>query len=287
MKKKKRHQQGVKVPVWMRFTFKNIERLSPYVAMRIAAYVFSKPIKFKPPIHEQKATKHCSKEFIHIPKIDKNVLTYTWKNSGESVLLAHGWSGRGAQLYSIAKTLHELGYHVVAYDAPAHGSSSGKLTNVFEMISTIEHLNGFEKFDHFIGHSLGGMALLNYCSNPEINAKKIVTIGAGDKMRMIFDNYIKTVGLKLTTGALMTSFFEKKFKINIADYSSSTVVRKLNTPTLIIHDEDDADIDVLCASSIVKQHPNALLLKTKGLGHRKILRDEYVLNQIKSFIEKS
>ena len=109
----------------------------------------------------------------------------------------------------------------------------------------------------------------------------------GDKMRMIFDNYIKTVGLKLTTGALMTSFFEKKFKINIADYSSSTVVRKLNTPTLIIHDEDDADIDVLCASSIVKQHPNALLLKTKGLGHRKILRDEYVLNQIKSFIEKS
>lgn len=256
--------------------------------MRIAAYVFSKPIKFNPPIHELKATKSCVKKLIYIPEVDKKVLTYTWKNSGEKVLLSHGWSGRGTQLYSIAETLHKIGYHVVSYDAPAHGFSSGKLTNVLEMIETVNYLDGFDDgFDHFIGHSLGGMAILNYCSNPNVNAKKIVTIGAGDKMRMIFDNYIKTVGLKPKTGLLMTSFFEKKFNISVADYSSSTVVGAINVPTLIIHDENDNDIDVQCALNITENHPNALLLKTKGLGHRKILRDEFVLNQIKSFILKT
>lgn len=286
MEKKKKHHQGFSVPLWLRLLFKNLERISPYWAMRMAAYIFSKPLKFKIPEKEQKALRHCSQGQEYIPKIDRTIATYTWKNSGEKVLLAHGWSGRGTQMYRIAETLHEDGYHVVAYDAPAHGKSSGKKTNILQMIATIGHLNATYEFDHLIGHSFGGMAIYNYCKTAN-SVKKIVTLGAADNMRTIFGNYIQSVGLQQKTSDRMTSYFEKKYALKIDDYSPFVAVQKLQTPTLILHDEGDYDVRVDCANNIAKHHPNAILIKTKGLGHRKILRDEHVLQHIKSFIQKS
>ncbi|MGB0255211.1 MAG: alpha/beta fold hydrolase [Flavobacteriaceae bacterium] len=286
MEKKKKHHQGFAVPLWLRLIFKSMEFISPYLTMRLAAYIFSKPLKFKIPEKEQKALRHCSQGQENIPEIDRTIATYTWKSSGEKVLLAHGWSGRGTQMYRIAETLHEDGYHVVAYDAPAHGKSSGKQTNILQMIATIAHLDATYGFDYLIGHSFGGMAIYNYCKTPN-RVKKIVTLGAADNMRTIFDNYILSVGLQQKTSDRMTSYFEKKYALKIDDYSPFVAVQKLQIPSLILHDEGDYDVRVDCADNIAKHHPNATLMKTKGLGHRKILRDEQVLQHIKSFIQKS
>lgn len=286
MEKKKRHHQGFSVPLWLRLLFKNLERIFPYWAMRMAAYIFSKPLKFNTPVKEQNALEHCALGEEFITKIGRNVATYTWKNSGEKVLLAHGWSGRGTQMHRIAETLQGEGYHVVAYDAPAHGKSSGKQTNILQMIATIAHLDATYEFDYLIGHSFGGMAIYNYCKTPN-SVKKIVTLGAADNMRTIFDNYILSVGLQQKTSDRMTSYFEKKYALKIDDYSPFVAVQKLQTPTLILHDEGDYDVRVDCADNLAKHHPNATLIKTKGLGHRKILRDEAILHHIKSFIQKS
>ena len=85
----------------------------------------------------------------------------------------------------------------------------------------------------------------------------------------------------------MYNYFEEKFNVKIDAFSSSGVVKHLTTPTLVIHDEEDYDINIDCATRIAKHHPNATLIKTKGLGHRKVLRDDVVLNHIKLFIQKS
>lgn len=287
MEKKKKHKQGFSVPVWLRIMFKSLERISPYLAMRAAAYIFSKPLKFKVPEKEQKALKHCVQKSVQIQHIDTKVATFTWENSGEKVLLTHGWSGRGMQLYYIAESLHKAGYHVVTYDAPAHGKSTGKLTNMLEMIETIAHLDKVEGgFDYFIGHSFGAMAIFNYCKTRG-NAKKIITIGAADNMRMIFDNFITSVGLSTKILRRMITYFEEKYKITIDDFSPFVAVQKMQTPTLLIHDNEDYDVSVACSDSIAKHHPNAKVIKTKGLGHRRILRDNKVMQQIKLFIQES
>ncbi|NCG04394.1 MAG: alpha/beta fold hydrolase [Bacteroidetes bacterium] len=287
MEKKKKHKQGFSVPVWLRIMFKSLERISPYLAMRAAAYIFSKPLKFKVPEKEQKALKHCVQKSVQIQHIDTKVATFTWENSGEKVLLTHGWSGRGMQLYYIAESLHKAGYHVVTYDAPAHGKSAGKLTNMLEMIETIAHLDKVEGgFDYFIGHSFGAMAIFNYCKTRG-NAKKIITIGAADNMRMIFDNFITSVGLSTKILRRMITYFEEKYKITIDDFSPFVAVQKMQTPTLLIHDNEDYDVSVACSDSIAKHHPNAKVIKTKGLGHRRILRDNKVMQQIKLFIQES
>ncbi len=288
MKKKKKHQQGFRIPVWLRLTFSNLERISPHLAMRAAAYVFSKPLKFKVPDKEKQALKGCKQKTKQIERIDTRIATFTWENSGEKVLLAHGWSGRGMQLYYIAESLHKEGFHVVTYDAPAHGKSEGKRTNMLQMVETISHLDKAENgFDYFIGHSFGAMAIFNYCKTNMNRAKKIVTIGAADNMHTIFTDFITSIGLSKKTLEQMIAYFEKKYNVIVDDFSPYVAVQKIHVPTLLIHDEEDYDVSVNCADTIAKYHPNAKVIKTKGLGHRRILRNNGVMQDIKSFIRES
>src|SRR5689334_4455814 len=57
-----------------------------------------------------------------------------WSWGGEdreprgTVLLVHGWAGRGAQLGSLVAPLVNAGRRVVTWDAPAHGDSPGRTT---------------------------------------------------------------------------------------------------------------------------------------------------------------
>jgi len=287
MEKKKNHQQGFSVPVWLRLMLRNLARLSPYFAMRVAAYIFSRPLKFKIPEKEKKALASCTKKTVYIPTIDRAILTFTWENTGEKVLLSHGWSGRGTQLYCIAESLHKAGYHVVAYDAPAHGKSTGKTTNILQMIATVEYLNKIANgYDYLIGHSFGAMAIFNFCKLKK-SAKKIVTLGAADNMRTIFDNFILSLGLSRNIATRMIAYFEYKYKLKIDDFSPFVAAQKIEIPTLILHDEEDYDVSIQAADNIAAHHPNATVIKTKGLGHRRILRDEIVLEHIKSFIKKA
>lgn len=285
MKSKKKHKQGIAVPFWLKQFLKLIERISPELGMRAAAYIFSKPLKFKLPEKELKALAYCQQILVAVPEINETIMCFEWKNKGEKVLLAHGWSGRGTQLYAIAENLYKKGYHVVSFDAPAHGKSTGKATNMLQWVATIKMLNiHYRGFDIFIGHSLGGMAILKFCEQPT-NAKKIITIGSGDLMRTIFDNFINAIGLNFKTSERMKTYFQDKYKVKINEYDASYVVKKQQTPTLIIHDEDDRDININCALNIHKHHPNSTLMTTSGLGHRRILRDEKVVHKIISFIQ--
>ena len=287
MKKKKKLKQGIAVPPWLKQSLRLIEGISPELGMRVAAHIFSKPLKFKLPEKERKALAHCHQAWVAVPDINETIMCFEWKNTGEKVLLAHGWSGRGTQLYAIAESLHQKGYHVISFDAPAHGKSTGKITNMLQWGAAIKALNNhYGEFDVYIGHSLGSMAILKYCEQAS-NVKKIITIGSGDLMRTIFDNFIMSVGLKPKTSERMKTYFQDKYNIKINEYDASYVVRQQQAPTLIIHDEDDHDIDVSCAKNIHKQHPNATLMITKGLGHRRILRDEKVIHKVISFIQTS
>ena len=94
MKNKKKHKQGIAVPFWLKQFLKIIERISPKLAMHVAAYIFSKPLKFKLPEKELKALAYCQQVLVSVPEINETIMCFEWKNKGEKVLLAHGWSGR-------------------------------------------------------------------------------------------------------------------------------------------------------------------------------------------------
>lgn len=85
---------------------------------------------------------------------------------------------------------------------------------------------------------------------------------------------------------LLKNHFEKKYGEAMENYSSHIAAKEVKIPILIIHDKNDDDVPVKSAYNIDIYLKNSELMITEGLGHRKILGNEAVINKIKNFLEK-
>ena len=56
-------------------------------------------------------------------------------------------------------------------------------------------------------------------------------------------------------------------------------------PTLVVHDSGDRQTPYADAVRLLDDLPDARLVTTDSLGHRKILRDERVLREVVAFID--
>lgn len=280
-------RQSLKVPKPILLTAKILEVTSPKLAARFGMKIFTTPMKFALPKREQKMDAESRQEELAIPSIDKGIHVYHLGDSPKKVLLVHGWSGRGTQLYSIAEKLIKAGYSTVSFDAPAHGKSPGKNSDMTEFVAAIHELNKkYGPFEFAVGHSLGAMAVLNAIKQG-FKVKKAVTVGSGDIIEDIMDDFTKKMGMEIATGKLMIKLFEKKFKTSIDTYSAYMAAKDVHIPVLMFHDEEDDDVPVTAAVNIFTNLSNGELVMTQGLGHRKILGDSRVIKRIVEFLTKN
>jgi pimeloyl-ACP methyl ester carboxylesterase len=268
------------------FLSQAIEKISIHLAAGFAAKLFTTPIRHKIPQREVHFFDQTITNYIYVEKINKKVMVYRIGNGKEKVLLVHGWSGRASQLYKLAEELVACGFSVVSFDAPAHGKSSGRSTNMLDFIATIKAMHeSVGPFTAAIGHSLGGMSLLHAASSG-VKMNKLVTIGSGNLIQDIINEFTKKLHLSNQVGIVMRTKFEKRHGELMENYSSQEAAKLIEIPVLVVHDENDNEVPVSCAIEIQKKLKKGALLITKQLGHRKILRDQHVAQQIINFIKK-
>jgi len=279
------YNSPLKIPKAILVTVKILEATSPKLAAKFAMRLFTTPLRHKLPKREEAMEAAAIKQLVPIPELGKKIQVYQLGDSPKKVLLVHGWSGRGTQLCSIADKLVKNGYSTISFDAPAHGKSPGKRSDMTEFIAGILELEKrFGPFEFAIGHSLGAMAVLNAVKKG-LNVQKAVTIGSGDIIQDIMDTFCKKLGMDIANGKLMINLFEKKFGQTINSYSAYVAAQDVTIPTLVIHDQNDQDVPVSAAHNIAEHLQNGRLLITNGLGHRKILGDKTVIKQITGFLE--
>ncbi|CAM3535327.1 alpha/beta hydrolase [Flavobacterium gelidilacus] len=284
-KKPSKNKQGIEIPSFIIKTGKLLQSISTALTLRFAAKLFTTPIKYKVPKREKPMLDESTQQNIFIESLNKTVVVYHYGKGEKKILLVHGWSGRGTQLYKIADAMVAKGYEVISFDAPGHGKSNGNKSMMLEFIECILTLEKkLGPFDYAIGHSLGGMAIINALKKG-FKTKKIVTIGSGDKISDIVEDFVKQLQLKSTLAPKLTAYFEKKLNDKMSDYDSNTVIQNFDIPHLIIHDKDDVEVGAYCAENIHKHSKNSILFLTKELGHRKILGSDEVINQINQFID--
>lgn len=281
MSKPKNNQE---IPTSIIKTAQFLEKLSPKLATDFAIKLFTTPIKHKLPKREEPMEQNTKQTFVHIPKIDKKIRVFEYGDGPRKALLVHGWSGRGTQLVSIADALIKQGYTVISFDAPAHGKSEGKvsyMTMFIESILELEKIYG--GFEVAVGHSLGGMSVMNSLKRG-LKLEKAVIVGSGDIVHDIFQEFITKLGLKPEMIDRMKQKFEKRFKDKLSNYDVFEAAKNIDIPVFVIHDTQDQDVPVTCAYHIHKHLKNGKLLITEGLGHRKILGDKTVVQEIVSFV---
>ena len=276
--------QSLQIPKIITQTAKLLQSISPKLTILFAAKLFTTPLKHKIPKRELHMDQNSKQEKLWIPKINKEIQLYHYGNSKRKILLVHGWSGRGTQLVKIADELLQNGFSILSFDAPAHGKSSSKTTIMTEFIASILEIEKkFGPFEFAIGHSLGGMSILNAVKQ-KFFINKAVIIGSGDLIQDILNDFVTKLKLKPETAFKMKEHFEKKFGEVMENYAASFVAQSVEIPVLIIHDEHDNEISVKAAHNIHRNLKNGSILITENLGHRKILGDKKVIENIVKFI---
>lgn len=274
----------MKIPKIIIRTSTFISFISPKLTILFIAKLFTTPIKHKIPKRELGMNEKSNQFLIDIPTINKKVMVYEYGNSSKKILLAHGWSGRGTQLFKIADELIKLGYSTISFDAPGHGKSPGKTTIMTEFVETIlEVETRFGPFHGAVGHSLGGMSLLN-AAKKGMKFPKLVLIGSGDIVQDIFDNFVSNLTLKPEYSQLLRLHFENKYQDKMDNYSGYQSAKEIKIPVLVIHDKNDDEVLVDAGLNIHKHLENGQLFLTEGLGHRKILGNPIVIEKTVQFI---
>lgn len=276
----------------LKTTFGVTEKLAPALAERWAINLFVQPMKFKRPAREAELIQDAHREerpfhgFYPRPAAQAYYVTYGWGN-GPVVLLVHGWAGRGSQMATFAAPLVAAGYSVLTFDAPAHGDSPSKQTNLLEVSQIIQALSHeLGGFAAIIGHSFGGMAA-GYAVRHGAQAQKIVTIGSPATMAHVLTGFGEQINASPQMLQRLTSYLETVAQQDVDTFSLAYTLATVDLPGLIIHDQQDRDVAYAQALLLHQAWPHSRLLTTNGLGHRRILRDERIIAQVVDFVRST
>lgn len=124
----------------MRRSIRVLTFLSPPLAARLVNYLWFKTHRYAEPKREHSVLESATWQTLIVES--KTIQLYIWgEHNKPTVLLVHGWNGRGAQLGAFAHDLVVQGYRVIAFDAPGHGRSSANSTNLPAISRVIQQVS--------------------------------------------------------------------------------------------------------------------------------------------------
>lgn len=244
--------------------------------------LFSSPRKGKVLEHQKAFLNPAKGEVVTIENI--KLQTYKWQGSKETVLLLHGWESNVFRWRNLISFLEKENFNIIAFDAPAHGNSTGNLLNVPVYTKCAEKIIATYKPKYIIGHSMGGMTTIyNQYKNPNNSIEKIVSLGSPSELSEIMDHYQNLLKFNTTVMESLDVYFKQIFDFNIDEFSISKFSKNLAQKGLLVHDEFDTIAPFSASERIHKNWKNSTLLKTQGLGHS--LHQDDVNNQIIDFLK--
>ena len=213
---------------------------------------------------------------------------YRWNHhSGKKVLIIHGFESSIVNFGHYVRPLVKKGYEVLAFDAPAHGISGGKTITapLFAKMITAIHKN-YGPVQSFIAHSFGGLALsIALESIAHDKTFRVVLIAPATETKTAVDQFFHLLQLN--------GEVRKEFDILISRlgghpmewYSIRRAMQNINAQVLWLHDEGDQQTPISDALKVKDGNlPNIQFIITKGLGHRKIYRDQKTIGEIIEFL---
>jgi pimeloyl-ACP methyl ester carboxylesterase len=214
-----------------------------------------------------------------------DLATYRWGTGDRTVLLLHGWRGRASQFAPLVRELVAERFHVVAFDAPAHGDSPGRSTDIRDWLAATEQLQArFGRFQAIVGHSFGGLAALT-AARSGVTTSAVATIaGAGTPAA-----FLAEFSGAMRLGERTRERFEAGFRRQLGEDAASLVRRydaaadplPVGIDLLLAHDDTDRQLSPTWSLALAEAHGDrARLVRTTGFGHVRILSADAVLDAV-------
>ncbi|KAA3658216.1 MAG: alpha/beta fold hydrolase [Chloroflexi bacterium] len=268
----------------IRTGFRFLTALAPELAGKVAFNLFLTPRrravskKSRPIFNEAK--------HVTIPHGSRQLAAYVWGNEGPTILLVHGWESDASRMRGFIRPLRQQGFRVIAFDAPAHGNSTGKQTNLVDYSGSIHSVvQKLGPVDGIVAHSFGAATtMLMLSRSPNIGVKCVVTIGSPSNPSKMVQIWTSALALKRPIVDRMMQRIVDRVGVPFESLVVETAVSHLTIPGLIFHDKNDSIVPYTEGVAIARSWQSAELVATEGLDHRGALYNSKIINQITLFL---
>ncbi len=268
-----------------RLAFQLFGKQFPSLMSLRALKLWSRTKRFPASASEKRMQLRGSESLLEVN--GKQINVWEW-GTGPTILLVHGWNGRGLQLHRFIDPLLNAGYRVICFDAPAHGQTSGTHTHLLDIRDVILAIAAsFGPFRAAIAHSFG-VACLSAAINEGMPVTSIVGISSPGGLSRLIHRYCQYMKIPSAT--------EERLRIRLSQrlgeklwqqFADSYPLTDGVEQSLVIHDKNDSLVAWQESAQLAKCWPNAELLLTEGLGHRKILLDSSIPKKAVQFIDET
>jgi len=220
----------------------------------------------------------------------------------ETIICAHGWDGRSFNYYKFIPKLQAKGFRVLAPDFPRHGKTEGIESGCHVFGHSINALIRYVNSPVYIlAHSLGNAGYcINYGISTEVErkfVKRYAGIAIPDKFTDIVEIFENMIGIASRCHPYFLKENNKNLGFDISKMVFGEIVTEYKIPILLIHDKNDKELDFNKAkkSAALLPHKNykvngeikPCFYESEGLGHRRILRDDGIVDRVVEFFSEN
>lgn len=263
------------------------EKLAPRLALRAAYRLFGTPMPARLVRRRSDWGPNWRAESWAFEDASITVYSPAVSPHAPVALLVHGWGGHARQMLPLAEAYARQGLKPVLLEMPAHGASAGRTSNLPQFARAIEYAaarlsqQGFE-LRVLAAHSMGANAAA-FAASRNLPVDKLVLIAPPASPREFTRYFAHVFGLSETTRAAMQARVEAREGILMPHFEPEHVGPRVRMPTLVVHDREDSVNRFSDGQAYARTIAGAQLVATQGLGHRRILKEEAVLDEIANF----
>ncbi|HEX9474356.1 MAG TPA: alpha/beta fold hydrolase [Steroidobacteraceae bacterium] len=270
----------------LRWLFRVVSALSPALAARLAMRLFLTPIAR--PIAAAEARFLATAQSRRLATPLGRLQVYEWPGPAASaaVLVVHGWISHAARMAEVIRALCARGLRVVAFDAPAHGRSSGTQADLPAFRQAIDAVTAAcGPFHGVLAHSFGALTTAAWLSEQTpAQLRAVVLVGMMNNVGYVFESFAQAMALNPGVIARFRTLFRRRYGAEPEAFSSDRLVAALRLPILVVHGGIDELVPVGHASQISSQLRDGQLLLVGHLGHSAPLRDPDTVARIADFL---
>ncbi|MFT5520664.1 MAG: hypothetical protein ACI9IA_001258 [Enterobacterales bacterium] len=263
--------------------FNALSGIFPSLAARVAIELFLTPGTAKRRAEEYELLKTAEEL-----RFSSGCIGHGW-GEGPVVFLCHGWGSRGTRFFNLIPQIVAQGYKVVVWDAPAHGFSPGRKTNlpkIAELLAEDLKHSTFEPVA-FVGHSMGGAILGVMQKYHRKLPSKVVIVASPTRINKVFERFFAMLKLSPKAQQIFTTTVAIKSGYTFDDLSLVNCDLGKTTQALVLHDTGDSEVPYSDFLALRELWDKSIFETTEDLGHRRILDDQSVINKIITYLGKA
>ena len=215
-----------------------------------------------------------------------HIVTHSWGHGEKIVYLVHGWESNSNVMKAFISPLIQQGYKVVAFDMPAHGLSSNQATHLGDFSATLEFvISIYGKPFGIVAHSFGGTAsVLLLRAQTQLLPSKLCLIAPMKSLDSHLQVFNTITGLPEAIMDKLLTKLKKQYALEAKKTDITRLIQSVPVPGLLIHDKDDRLIPIEVGDQLAKAWDGSRYIKTQSLGHRNILKDPFVIQQVTDYM---